>query len=79
MVREVIFQQRGVNCLRGCQAARSFFFIWSAIFGQNDAERSGKCQTAREKLSYGDAVLAGGQRTDNQLSEGIWFTTKEGK
>ena len=60
-------------------------FVYSAAllrkkecdFGQKDAGRSGKCRIAGEKPSFGDAELAGEQRTDNELSEDIWLTAKE--
>ena len=47
------------------------------ICSQNDAGRSGDLRTARGESSDYDVPLAGGQRRDNLLSEGIWFTAKE--
>ena len=44
------------------------FVVRATLEGQGRVEK---------KPSYEDAELVGGQWTDNQLSEGIWFTAKE--
>ena len=49
----------------------------NVICGPKDAGRSGNFRTARREPSDDDAPLAGGQRRDNLLTEGIWFTAKK--
>ena len=40
-------------------------------------EDQGKCRTARGKPNCEDVELAGGQPTDNQLSEATWLAARE--